>query len=182
MGLTTLAYTILLLVALQRMVELIYASRNTARLKQRGGIEFGRNHYPFVVLLHVSWLAAIAAGIQRDPIVRPLPLAAFVLLQAMRLWVIVTLGRFWTTRVISVAGEPLIRRGPYRYVRHPNYLVVIGEIAVLPLVFGQVTTAIAFSLLNLAIIAWRIRVENAALAPRRTASLRDAISHPRRPV
>jgi methyltransferase len=167
MGLTTLAYTILLLVALQRLGELIYASRNTVRLKRRGGVEFGRNHYPFVVLLHASWLAAIAAGVQRDPFVRLLPLAAFVLLQAMRLWVIVTLGRFWTTRVISVAGEPLIRRGPYRYVRHPNYLVVIGEIAVLPLVFGQVTTAIAFSLLNLAIIAWRIRVENDALEPRR---------------
>lgn len=182
MGLTTLAYFILLLVALQRTIELIYASRNTARLKQRGGVEFGRSHYPFLVLLHVAWLAAIAAGIQRDAIVRPLPLIAFVLLQAMRLWIISTLSRLWTTRVISVAGEPLVRGGPYRYFRHPNYLVVIGEIALLPLVFGQVRNAILFSLLNLAIITWRIRVENAALESRRTASIRDAISHPRRPV
>ena len=163
----TLASVILLSVAAERGVELIYASRNTARLKQRGGIEFGRGHYPFVVLLHLIWLAAIAVGIQRDPIVRPFPLAAFVVLQAMRLWVILTLGRFWTTRVISVAEEPLVRRGPYLFFRHPNYLVVVGEIALLPLVFGQLTNAIAFSLLNLAIIAWRIRVENAALEPRR---------------
>ena len=176
MGLTTPAYTILLLVALQRVLELIYASRNMARLRQRGGVEFGRSHYPFIVLLHVAWLAAIAVGVQRDPIVRPLPLLAFVLLQAMRLWIIITLGRFWTTRVISVADEPLIHHGPYRYFRHPNYLVVIGEIALLPLVFGQVRNAIVLSLLNLAIIAWRIRVENAALEPRRTASPKGAIS------
>jgi methyltransferase len=167
MGLTTLAYAILLLVVLQRAAELVYASRNTARLKQRGGIEFGRGHYPFMVLLHVAWLAVIAAGLQRDPIVRPFPLAAFVVLQAMRLWVIFTLGPFWTTRVISVPGEPLVHGGPYRYFRHPNYLVVIGEMALLPLVFGQVWNAVVFSLLNVAIITWRIRVENAALESRR---------------
>jgi methyltransferase len=168
-GLTTSAYAILLLVALQRVLELIYASRNTTRLRQQGGVEFGRSHYPFVVLLHVAWLAAIAAGVQGDPIVRLLPLLAFVVLQVMRLWIIITLGRFWTTRVISIAGEPLIHHGPYRYFRHPNYVVVIAEIALLPLVFGQIGNAIVFSLLNLAIIAWRIRVENAALESRRTA-------------
>ena len=167
MGLTTPACTILLLVALQRVLELVRASRNTARLRQQGGVEFGRSHYPFVVLLHVAWLAAIAAGLQRDPVVRPFPLMAFVLLQAVRLWVILTLGRFWTTRVISVAGAPLIRHGPYRYLRHPNYVVVIGEIALLPLVFGQIGTAVAFSALNLAVLSWRIRVENTALESRR---------------
>ena len=167
MGLTTPAYTILLLVALQRVLELIHASRNTARLRKQGGVELGRSHYPFVVLLHGAWLAAIAAGVHDDPIVRPFPLMAFVLLQAMRLWVILTLGRFWTTRVISVAGEPLIRHGPYRYLRHPNYVVVLGEIALLPLVFGQIRTAVAFSVLNLAVLSWRIRVENAALESRR---------------
>lgn len=164
-----LANSILLFVAVQRGIELIYASRNTARLKQRGAIEIGRSHYPFIVLLHMSWLVAIGAGIHRDPIVRALPLVAFALLQAIRVWVIVTLGRFWTTRIITVAEEPLVRRGPYRYVRHPNYLVVIGEMAVLPLVFDQTANALIFSVLNLVVLAWRIHVENAALEPRRAA-------------
>lgn len=163
------AAIILALVALQRIVELVYASRNAVRLKERGGIEFGRGHYPFVVLLHLSWLIAIGIGTRRDPVVRPMPLAGFVALQFVRLWIIATLGRFWTTRVISVPGEPLVAHGPYRYVRHPNYLVVIGEIALLPLVFGQVANAIVFSFLNMAVLAWRIRVENAALDERRHA-------------
>lgn len=161
------AQLILLLVALQRGAELIYAARNTARLKRRGGVEAGRGHYPYIVLLHVSWLVAIAAGVQRDSTVHLIPLIIFIFLQAVRIWVIATLGRFWTTRVVSVPGEALVDRGPYRYVRHPNYLVVIGEMAVLPLVFGQVMTAVVFSLLNFVILGWRIRVENAVLEPRR---------------
>jgi methyltransferase len=173
MGLTN-AHTILFLVALQRTIELIYASRNTARLRERGGVEFGRSHYPFVVLLHVAWLVAIAAGVRHDPVVRPLPLVVFAILQFLRLWVLATLGRFWTTRIISIAEEPLVRRGPYRYIRHPNYLVVIGEIAMLPLVFGQVATAVTFSLLNFAVLAWRIRVENAALESRRRLTTQKA--------
>ena len=164
-----LASIILALVALQRGAELIYSSRNAARLRQRGGVEFGRGHYPFMVLLHTAWLIAMAIGIWRNPIVRTVPLVLYAVLQILRVWVLATLGSFWTTRVISVPGEPLVRRGPYRFFRHPNYLVVIGEVATLPLVFGQVTNAIVFSALNLAIIAWRIRVENAALAPRRSA-------------
>ncbi len=163
-----LAHIILLFVALQRGMELVYASRNTARLKQRGAIEVGRRHYPFVVLLHVSWLLAMAAGIDRDPMVRPLPLFLFAVLQVLRVWVIVALGRFWTTRIISVDDEPLVRHGPYRYFRHPNYLVVTGEMAVLPMVFDQTANALIFSVLNLVVLAWRIHVENAALEPRQT--------------
>jgi methyltransferase len=166
MGLT-LSQAILALVALQRIAELAYARRNTRILKQQGGVESGRGHYPLVVLLHASWLVAVGIGIRRDPVIRWFPLSVFVLLQAMRIWIIATLGRFWTTRVITVADEPLVRHGPYRYFRHPNYLVVIGEIAMLPLVFGQAENAIVFSVLNLTIIGWRIRVENAELEPRR---------------
>ena len=168
-----LASIILAFVALQRGAELIYSSRNAARLRQRGGIEFGRGHYPFMVLLHAAWLVAMAIGIWRDPIVRTVPLAIYAVLQILRVWVLATLGPFWTTRVISVPGALLVLRGPYRFVRHPNYVVVIAEVATLPLVFGQVTNALVFSALNLAIIAWRIRIENAALAPRRTASGRS---------
>jgi methyltransferase len=88
-------------------------------------------------------------------------------LQAARLWVLASLGRFWTTRIVILPGAPLVRRGPYRYLRHPNYLVVAAEIAVLPLVFGAWGIALVFSLLNLVLLIQRIRVEDAALAPRR---------------
>lgn len=162
----TLATIILLFVALQRGVELIYAARNTARLKQRGAVEFGRGHYPFMVVLHAAWLLAIASGVTRDPAVRLFPLVMYAVLQILRVWVIATLGPFWTTRVLSVPGDPVVRRGAYRYVRHPNYVIVIAEIPMLPLVFGQVANAIVFSALNLALIAWRVRIENAALAQR----------------
>jgi methyltransferase len=167
----TLAYAILALVVLQRVGELIYASRNTRALKLRGGIEYGRRHYPLIVLRHASWVTAIAIGIRGDPAVRAFPLTFFVMLQALRGWVLATLGCYWTTRVITIPGAPLVHRGPYRFLRHPNYLVVIGEMALLPLVFGQVRNAIVFSVLNSAALAWRIRIEEAALGPRRGLSV-----------
>jgi methyltransferase len=162
-----LAHAILALVVLQRVGELIYASSNTRALKRRGGIEYGRRHYPLIVLLHASWLTAIAIGIRRDPAVRTVPLTFFVLLQGLRVWVLATLGSCWTTRVITIPGAPLVQRGPYRFLSHPNYLVIVGEMALLPLAFGQVANAIIFSILNGAALAWRIRVEEAALGPRR---------------
>jgi methyltransferase len=165
------AHVIFAVVVLQRLVELLHASRNARTLKARGGIESGRGHYPLIVLLHASWLIAIGWGIERDPSVHSFPLALFALLQSMRIWVIATLGPYWTTRIITVPGEPLVRRGPYRFFRHPNYLVVAGEVAVFPLVFGQVRNAVIFSALNLAMLVWRIRHENAALQPRRSLSI-----------
>lgn len=162
-----MAYAILVLVVLQRVGELWYASRNTRALKARGAIEFGRAHYPFVVMLHASWLTAIVIGVHSDRAIRLLPLMSFVLLQAFRVWVLATLGPYWTTRVITVPDAPLVNRGPYRFLRHPNYLVVIGEIALLPLVFGQIANAIVFSMVNGAVLAWRIHVEESALGPRR---------------
>jgi methyltransferase len=162
-----IAYAILALVVLQRVGELLYASRNTRVLKARGGIEYGQRHYPLIVVLHASWLIAIAIGIRRDPAVRIFPLLLFVLLQALRVWVLAALGSHWTTRVVTLPGAPLVQHGPYRLLNHPNYLVVIGEMVVLPLVFGQVTNAILFSVLNGAALAWRIRIEDAALRSRR---------------
>jgi methyltransferase len=174
----SIACAILGLVVLQRIGELWYASRNTSALKARGALEYGHAHYPFIVLLHAAWLTAIASGIRRDPGVHSIPLVVFAALQAMRIWVIATLGPYWTTRIISVPGEPLVRRGPYRFVRHPNYLVVAGEMAVFPLVFGQITNAVVFSALNAVLLAWRIRQENAVLdrhAHRQSpADVRDA--------
>jgi methyltransferase len=158
---------ILVLVILQRLGELVYAQRNTSRLLARGAIEIGRRHYPLFVLLHGSWLLVLFVAVPQDaPIDWPL-LAIFVVLQALRLWVVATLGPYWTTRILTVPGAPLVRNGPFRFVRHPNYLVVVGEIAALPLVFGAWRIALVFSLLNLVLLAWRIRIEEQALAPRR---------------
>lgn len=155
-----------LLVALQRLAELLYSRRNARRLLAAGGVEHGAAHYPLFVLLHGAWLAAVAVTVPgAAPISWPL-VGLFVLLQAGRLWVIASLGRFWTTRIITLPGAPLVRRGPYRWLKHPNYLIVAAEIAVLPLAFGAWQLALAFSLANAALLAHRVRVETAALAER----------------
>ncbi len=155
------------LVAAQRLAELAYGRRNATALLQRGGVEIGRGHYPLFAVLHGTWLAALLLLVPaQTPIAWPW-LALFLVLQALRLWVMASLGRYWTTRVIMMPHEPVVRRGPYRFLRHPNYIVVAAEIAVLPLVFGAWRIALVFSLLNAALLAWRIRIEERALAPRR---------------
>jgi methyltransferase len=161
------AYAILLLVAGQRLGELVIAKRNTAALLARGAVEVGAGHYPVIVALHAAWLIALVGWvIFRAPAVNLALLAIFLCLQAARLWVLWSLGPFWTTRIITLPGAPLVRRGPYRFVRHPNYLVVILEIAVLPLVFGAWMLAVVFSALNAAVLYVRIRAEDQALAVR----------------
>jgi len=161
-------YIILALVVVQRLVEIVYAERNTRALLARGAVEIGGAHYPLIVLLHAAWLGAIVMLLPLDAAIHWLPLIVFVVLQLARVWVLVTLGPYWTTRIITLEGAPLVRTGPYRFVRHPNYLVVAGEIAMLPLAFGEWTVALVFSVLNAAVLAWRIRQEDAALALRRT--------------
>ena len=158
----TLTIAILALVTLQRLGELFLSNRNTRRLLARGAHEVAPGHYPLIVAVHVLWLAALwwfAPG-------RPIDgfwLAVFVLLQIGRIWVIATLGERWTTRIIILSDAPLVTRGPYRWVNHPNYLVVIGEIAVLPLVWGLWAVALLFSALNAIVLSIRIREENRAL-------------------
>jgi methyltransferase len=161
------AYGIIFLVVMQRLGELTLANRNTQRLRAEGAVEIGAGHYPLMVLLHAAWLMAVLWLLPAPLTIHWSWLALFVILQAARIWVIVSLGRFWTTRIISLPGAPLVKRGPYRFLRHPNYLVVAGEIAVLPLVFGEILVAILFSLANAALLFWRIRQENTALAARR---------------
>jgi methyltransferase len=163
------AYVILALVAVQRLAEVAYAERNTRALLARGAVEVGRAHYPLIVLLHAAWLVAIVVFLPRPTPINLVALTAFIVLQGLRVWVLATLGPYWTTRIITLPGAPLVRRGPYKLLRHPNYTVVIGEIAVLPLVFGELRVAIVFSILNAIILFWRIRQENAALAIRRAA-------------
>ena len=154
--------SILGFVTLQRLVELPVARANTRRLLASGGREAGAAHYPWIVALHAGWLASLwwlAPG-------RPIDLALlglFGLVELGRLWVLVTLGRRWTTRIIVVPGEQLVARGPYRFVRHPNYLVVAAEIALLPLVFGLWGVALVFTVLNALMMGVRIGAENRAL-------------------
>lgn len=161
---------VVLLVALQRLLELAYARRNARRLLAAGAIEHGAGHYPMMISLHGAWLAAIFLLVPPDaPLSWPL-LGLCLLLQAARLWVIASLGPYWTTRVVTLPTAPLVRRGPYRVMRHPNYAIVAAEIAVLPLVFGAWELAVGFSLANALLLIHRIRVEEAALAPRRAGA------------
>jgi methyltransferase len=155
------------LVALQRLLELAYARHNTVKLRRLGAAEADAAAYPFFVLLHASWLASLALFVPATtPPYWPL-LGFFALLQLGRLWVIISLGSLWTTRLVTLSNAPLVQTGPYRYFRHPNYLLVIAEVAVLPLAFGAVAIAVAFSALNLVLIARRVRIEDGILASRR---------------
>ena len=165
------AAIILLLVTLQRLGELLLAQANTKRLMARGGVEVGAAHYPLIVALHAAWLLALWIYGLEQPVSLPL-LAIFVVLQALRVWVLATLGSRWTTRIIVLPGEPLVTTGPYRFIAHPNYAVVVGEIAVLPLVLHLPVLALVFSALNAAVLIIRIRSEARALGERtiRTAS------------
>ena len=153
---------LLAFVTLQRLVELPIAHANTRRLLAAGGYEVGAGHYPLLVAVHVAWLATLWWLAPGQPINLPF-FTLFILIELGRIWVLRTLGRRWTTRIIVVPGEALVARGPYRLVNHPNYLVVVGEIAVLPLVFGLWQVALIFSGLNAAALAVRIRAENHAL-------------------
>jgi len=157
----TLPYAIMIFVTLQRISELVIAQINTKALMAGGAVEFGRSHYPVMVLMHASWLAVLWGSVGGAPVNMPL-LAIFAVLQGLRIWVLATLGRRWTTRIIVPQNEPTIVSGPFRFVRHPNYLVVIAEIAILPLIFGLVWVAALYSALNAAMLWFRIRAENAA--------------------
>jgi methyltransferase len=146
----------------QRLAELRWAKGNEARLMASGGIEYGHSHLPLMILLHAAWMAGLWL-LAYDRPVDPVFLALFVVLQMARFWVLATLGRRWTIRVIVVPGEQLVARGPYRLSRHPNYAVVTGEIAVVPLALGLPAYALIFSVLNAGMLAIRITAENAAL-------------------
>ena len=157
---------IVVAVALQRLLELVLAKRNTARLLAEGGVEIGRGHYPPIVLLHSGWLVVLFVRTPADAAVNLWLIVFFVLLQAGRVWVIASLGRYWTTRIITVQDAPLIDRGPYRWLNHPNYVIVALELAVLPLAFGDWLVALAFTVANGALMYMRIPAENRALESR----------------
>jgi methyltransferase len=154
---------VLAFVTLQRLAELAWARRNVARLMRRRAREVAPEHYPLIVVLHASWLSGLWL-LAPTMIVHWGWLVIFFILQILRVWVLISLKDRWTTRIIVLANEPLVRVGPYRFLNHPNYWVVAGEILTLPLSFGLVVYALIFSVLNAVILSMRIRAENRALA------------------
>jgi methyltransferase len=153
---------ILALVTAERIAELFLSRRNTERLLARGAREHAPGHYPLIVAVHVAWLAALWWLAPKQPIA-VVWLGLYLLVELGRAWALMTLGQRWTTRIIVLPGEPLVRSGPYRFVNHPNYWVVIAEIAILPLAFGLWRVALLFTVLNAAVLAIRVREENRAL-------------------
>lgn len=151
-------------VILQRLAELWIAQRNTSDLLASGGREVAAEHYVLLVVMHAAWLTGLVVFAFGQPVTM-WALALFGVVQLLRIWTLATLGRRWTTRIIVVPGETLVASGPFRYVSHPNYLVVIAEILLLPLVFGLPLYAAVFSALNAAVLTIRISAEERALAP-----------------
>jgi len=168
-NLLALYLAVLAAVVLERGVELWLSERNARRAIARGGVEHGRGHYPVMVALHTGFLLACAAEALVFP--RPPPPAALLALggalaaQGLRWWVVAALGERWSTRVVVLPGEPPVTGGPYRWLRHPNYLAVVVEVACLPLAWGSWRTALLFSLGNAALLRVRIRAEERALGP-----------------
>jgi methyltransferase len=167
------ASIILTLVTLQRLGELVLARHNTQKLLARGAVEIGAAHYPLIVSVHAAWIAALWV-LGRDQEVDLLALAAFIVMQGLRIWILATLGSRWTTRILVLPGEPLIASGPYRYLPHPNYAVVVAEIALLPLALHLPWVALVFTALNAAVIMIRLRSESRALAESRRLPARSA--------
>ena len=154
-------------IVVQRLMELVYANANTKRLLAEGGKEHGAKHYPLFILLHGGWLIAIAVFARPAVLPTAWLLAALFLSQIFRFWTLFSIGRWWTTRIISAPHFPRVKRGPYLLMPHPNYTVVVIEIAALPLLLGAPIAAIIFSILNAGLLWWRIRIEGEVLAERK---------------
>ena len=161
MAISIAALALITVVIAQRLLELRLAERNTARLRARGGYEVGEDHYPFMVVLHLMWVASLAAFGWSSPIRWPW-VVVYGVLQVFRAWILVSLGDRWTTRII-VIDEPLVRRGPYRFLAHPNYVVVFLELLVVPLALGRPLLAVLFGVLHAEMLAVRVRTDDEAL-------------------
>lgn len=157
---------VLVYIVVQRLGELVHANRNTRRLLSEGGEEYGADHYPYFIFLHSAWIAAIALLVDPEHGIHPAMMALFAATQLLRIWTLASIGRWWTTRIISAPHFDRVKRGPYRYFRHPNYLVVVLEIAIIPLMLGLPSVALLFSILNAILLRHRIKVENAVLGGR----------------
>jgi methyltransferase len=158
-------YLFISFIILLRIGELLLAKSNEKWLLQNGAVEYGKKHYPFIVALHVSFLLSLIIEYYlKHPVTYNLFLLIFYfLLLAFKAWVILSLGKFWNTKIYHISNYPLIKKGPYKFLKHPNYLVVILEIAIIPLIFQLYFTAVIFTLLNAIMLSVRIKEENRAL-------------------
>jgi methyltransferase len=147
-------------IVVQRLGELFLARHNTSRLLARGGREVGAEHYPLIVAVHVAWILALVVFGWKSALIWPW-IGGYVVMQFLRLWILSSLGARWTTRII-VIDEPLVRRGPYRFVRHPNYLLVAAELIVAAMALDLPIVALVFTVLNSIVLTIRIRSENTA--------------------
>jgi len=152
-------------IILLRIGELILSRRNEIWLLQNGAIEYGQKHYPYIVALHVLFIGSLIIEYSAKQTVSfsLFFLILYFLLLVFKAWVITSLGKFWNTKIYHISGFPLIKKGVYKYVTHPNYLIVISEIAIIPLVFHLYYTAIAFSMLNAIMLSVRVKEENKVL-------------------
>lgn len=164
----TFFYVLVGLVVLQRLLEVIYARFNEQRMKSQGAIEAGAEHYKWIVLLHVLFFVSLI--IETTYLGGAVKtgwmffLIIFIVAQLLRVWTLVSLGRFWNTKILVLPGAEKVRRGPYKWIPHPNYVVVALEIATLPLIFGAWRTALLFSIANaLLLLMVRIPAEEKAL-------------------
>jgi methyltransferase len=160
--------TVLVFVILQRLFELLVAKRNAAYIRELGGYEVGAEHYRYIVALHIAFFLSLCTEVIWMGRLSAPPDAVFFTLfltaQGLRVWCLCSLGRFWNTRIFILPGADPVVRGPYRFLRHPNYVVVALELLTLPLAFGAFRTALLFTLLNIAVLRLRIQVEERALA------------------
>jgi len=158
---------IFIIIIIQRLVELFIAKRNETWMRSQGAYEVGARHYPFMVLMHIAFFISLL--IEVTIVNRPLPaywlalLILFITVQILRVWCLLSLGKFWNTKIIILPGADVVMRGPYRFIRHPNYLIVTIELLVLPLMFNAFITATIFSILNIWMLSVRIPTEEKAL-------------------
>ncbi len=152
-------------VILLRIAELYVARRNEKWMVQNGAVEYGKKHYPFIIALHSLFFVSliIEYSMQQTPSFSLIFLLIYLLLIAFKVWIIALLGNFWNTKIFRIQNYPLINKGPYKYIKHPNYIIVIAEIALIPLIFQLYYTALIFTLLNAIMLTVRIKEENLAL-------------------
>ncbi|KAA0550175.1 hypothetical protein FZW96_02195 [Bacillus sp. BGMRC 2118] len=154
-------------IIIQRIMELIIARKNEKWMKQQGGVEYGQNHYPYMVAMHslffVALLVEVFAFNHQLSAWWPMLLSLFLLTQAVRIWALSSLGKYWNTKIIVLPNTSIVKKGPYKYLRHPNYTIVALEIVLIPMLFGAYLTAVTFTLLNILILSVRIPLEEKAL-------------------
>lgn len=164
----TFFYSLFGFVVLQRLLEVAYARSNEKRMKKMGAVEAGAAHYKWIVLLHVLFFASLLVEVEgleaKSGLGWPVFLGIFILAQALRVWTLASLGRFWNTKILVLPGAEKVKNGPYRWIPHPNYIVVALEIASLPMIFGAWRTALVFSVANALLLLFvRIPAEEEAL-------------------